>query len=137
MPFYIFSLKEEFKAQVIDKFIEFYEQGKTPNPCVECNKNINTKKETTECSNSCGEGVSYLIIKSIDKKTGKTVVSNIYQLSLPVGSGKSLCFEFLSLQAEIIAKYIPNYLTTRLQESYLCNVDKRMKLPVRKVTHNS
>jgi tRNA-specific 2-thiouridylase len=40
MPFYIFPLKEEFKAQVIDKFIEFYENGKTPNPCVECNRTL-------------------------------------------------------------------------------------------------
>ena len=40
MPFYIFPLKEEFKNLVIDKFIEFYEQGKTPNPCVECNRTL-------------------------------------------------------------------------------------------------
>ena len=40
MPFYIFPLKEEFKAQVIDKFIECYEQGKTPNPCIECNRTL-------------------------------------------------------------------------------------------------
>lgn len=37
----------------------------------ECGNNINTKKETTECSSSCGTGVKYLITKSIDKKTGK------------------------------------------------------------------
>lgn len=40
MPFYIFPLKEQFKTLVIDKFIEFYEQGKTPNPCIECNRTL-------------------------------------------------------------------------------------------------
>ena len=40
MPFYIYPLKEEFKKLVIDKFIEFYENGKTPNPCVECNRTL-------------------------------------------------------------------------------------------------
>lgn len=40
MPFYIFPLKEEFKEQVINKFIECYEQGKTPNPCIECNRTL-------------------------------------------------------------------------------------------------
>ena len=40
MPFYIFPLEEEFKKQVIDKFIECYENGKTPNPCVECNRTL-------------------------------------------------------------------------------------------------
>ncbi len=40
MPFYIYPLKEEFKKLVIDKFIEFYENGQTPNPCVECNRTL-------------------------------------------------------------------------------------------------
>lgn len=40
MPFYIFPLKEEFKENVINKFIECYEQGKTPNPCIECNRTL-------------------------------------------------------------------------------------------------
>lgn len=40
MPFYVFPLKEEFKQNVIDKFIGCYEQGKTPNPCVECNRTL-------------------------------------------------------------------------------------------------
>ncbi len=40
MPFYNFPLKEEFKEQVINKFIECYEQGKTPNPCIECNRTL-------------------------------------------------------------------------------------------------
>lgn len=40
MPFHIFPLKEEFKEQVISKFIECYEQGKTPNPCIECNRTL-------------------------------------------------------------------------------------------------
>ncbi len=40
MPFYVFPLKEDFKKNVIDKFVEFYEQGKTPNPCVECNRTL-------------------------------------------------------------------------------------------------
>lgn len=33
----------------------------------------------------------------IDPVTGKTIVSNAYQLSLPIGAGKSLIFEFLAL----------------------------------------
>ncbi len=40
MPFYVFPLEDEFKKNVIDKFVQFYEQGKTPNPCVECNRTL-------------------------------------------------------------------------------------------------
>jgi len=35
---YIFDLRKEFKKEVIDNFIEAYKSGKTPNPCVNCNK---------------------------------------------------------------------------------------------------
>ncbi len=40
IPHYSFIFKEEFKKCVIDKFIEAYENCKTPNPCIECNKYI-------------------------------------------------------------------------------------------------
>lgn len=35
---HIFECEKEFKEHVIDNFIGCYECGKTPNPCVECNK---------------------------------------------------------------------------------------------------
>lgn len=38
IPFYVFDFSKEFKSLVIDKFIESYEEGKTPNPCIDCNK---------------------------------------------------------------------------------------------------
>ncbi|MBQ1476453.1 MAG: tRNA 2-thiouridine(34) synthase MnmA [Firmicutes bacterium] len=38
MPFYAFNYKDEFMEKVICPFAESYEQGRTPNPCVECNR---------------------------------------------------------------------------------------------------
>lgn len=35
---HVFDCKEKFKNHVINNFIQCYECGKTPNPCVECNK---------------------------------------------------------------------------------------------------
>jgi len=43
IPFYIINVKKEFKKRVVDCFIKDYEKGKTPNPCVECNKYIKFK----------------------------------------------------------------------------------------------
>jgi len=37
---YVFNMKEQFKKHVIDYFIEEYQEGRTPNPCVACNKYI-------------------------------------------------------------------------------------------------
>lgn len=35
---HIFNMKEEFNRYVIDYFVKEYEQGRTPNPCIACNK---------------------------------------------------------------------------------------------------
>jgi len=43
IPFYVLNCTGEFKKQVIDYFLKEYKQGRTPNPCVVCNKQIKTK----------------------------------------------------------------------------------------------
>lgn len=43
IPFYVFHFEKEFKQYVVDYFIEEYDKGFTPNPCIACNKNIKFK----------------------------------------------------------------------------------------------
>ena len=38
MPFYAFNYKDEFRERVICPFASDYEHGRTPNPCIECNR---------------------------------------------------------------------------------------------------
>ncbi len=38
IPHYVFNFMDEFKQHVIDDFINKYKVGKTPNPCIECNR---------------------------------------------------------------------------------------------------
>lgn len=38
MPFYVFNFSEEFRERVIGEFISEYERGRTPNPCIACNR---------------------------------------------------------------------------------------------------
>ena len=40
IPFYTLDLKSEFKKYVIDYFSKEYMNGRTPNPCIECNKHL-------------------------------------------------------------------------------------------------
>jgi tRNA-specific 2-thiouridylase len=44
MPHYVFNFTEEFRNTVIRKFIETYERGATPNPCIDCNRYIKFDK---------------------------------------------------------------------------------------------
>jgi tRNA-specific 2-thiouridylase len=39
-PFYVIDLQAEFKARVIGNFVSEYLNGRTPNPCVMCNREI-------------------------------------------------------------------------------------------------
>jgi tRNA-specific 2-thiouridylase len=40
IPFYLLDAREQFADVVIDPFVPTYEEGKTPNPCVWCNREI-------------------------------------------------------------------------------------------------
>lgn len=40
IPFYVMNFKEVFKEKVIHYFIDEYRKGRTPNPCIACNKHI-------------------------------------------------------------------------------------------------
>ncbi len=40
IPFYVFNVEKEFKKRIVDYFLTEYKAGRTPNPCVVCNKEI-------------------------------------------------------------------------------------------------
>lgn len=40
IPYYVIDFKKEFKENVIDYFVSEYQKGRTPNPCVVCNRYV-------------------------------------------------------------------------------------------------
>lgn len=40
VPYYVLDYVDEFTSKVVDHFGEMYAQGKTPNPCIECNRRV-------------------------------------------------------------------------------------------------
>ncbi len=40
IPYYVMNFKKEFKCHVMDYFVEEYLQGRTPNPCIACNRYV-------------------------------------------------------------------------------------------------
>lgn len=40
IPYYVLDYSEEFRGGVVDRFVTDYASGKTPNPCIECNRTV-------------------------------------------------------------------------------------------------
>lgn len=40
IPYYVMNFKSDFKRDVIDYFINEYQEGRTPNPCIACNRHV-------------------------------------------------------------------------------------------------
>lgn len=44
MPYYVFNFSDRFKEDVMDRFVAAYENGCTPNPCIDCNRYLKFDK---------------------------------------------------------------------------------------------
>ena len=40
IPYYVMNFKQEFQEKVVDYFVEEYLAGRTPNPCIACNRYV-------------------------------------------------------------------------------------------------
>ena len=38
IPYHVFNLSGDFRREVIDRFVDAYRRGATPNPCIDCNR---------------------------------------------------------------------------------------------------
>ena len=44
MRHYVFNFSDLFRTTVIDRFVSDYENGRTPNPCIDCNRHLKFDK---------------------------------------------------------------------------------------------
>ncbi|MDU6335258.1 tRNA 2-thiouridine(34) synthase MnmA [Clostridium sporogenes] len=57
IPFYVMNFKDAFKRNVIDYFVDEYMEGRTPNPCIACNKFI---KFSSFLDKAMAMGINYV-----------------------------------------------------------------------------
>lgn len=66
IPHYVVNLREEFEQYVIERFIQEYKKGRTPNPCILCNKHIKFSSFINKALSIGGEKIAtghYAIIE--------------------------------------------------------------------------
>ncbi len=73
IPFQVFNFKREFREKVIDSFINAYESGQTPNPCIECNRYLKFERFFERATEL---GYDYVVtghyaIAGYDEKSGR------------------------------------------------------------------
>lgn len=100
IPYYVYNFKDSFKDTVIARFINAYENGATPNPCIDCNRFIKFEKllrRAEELDFDCVVTGHYAIIEH-DKR------ANRYLLKKAVDSTKDQSYVLYSLTQKQLAK---------------------------------
>lgn len=95
-PYYVFNFKGEFEEKVIDNFIDNYLKGKTPNPCIECNRSLKFKKMMTRAKELNIDYVvtGHYVRREYDENSGR------YLLKKAVDSSKDQSYVLYSLTQE-------------------------------------
>ena len=92
MPYYVFNFSDDFREKIICKFIDSYERGRTPNPCIDCNRYMKFAKlcerarilgcdfiVTGHYARIYKEGEKYVLKKALDETKDQSYV--LYNLT--------------------------------------------------------
>lgn len=102
IPHYTFDFKKEFEKNVIQNFIESYKSGKTPNPCIECNKHM---KFNLFYQKAIEIGCEYIATGHYAKKEYSEKYKQ-YVLKKSETEGKDQSYVLYNIPKEIIGKIL-------------------------------
>ncbi len=96
----VFDLREDFRKNVMKYFIDTYLVGGTPNPCIECNKNIKFGKMLEEAEKQGFDLIAtgHYAKCVLDEETGK------YQLIRPLDRSKDQTYVLYGLTQYQLSK---------------------------------
>lgn len=125
IPYYVFNFKDDFEKKVIEKFIETYELGGTPNPCIDCNRYLKFEKLMQRMKEMQFDYVVTGHYADIEYKEGR------YYLKKALDESKDQSYVLYSLTQEQLAhtlfplgKYSKNEIRKIAEENGFVNARK-------------
>ena len=106
IPFYVMNFRDSFKEKVIDYFVQEYIDGKTPNPCIACNKHLKFDELLRKAQGIGADYVAtghyakieqdengrYLLIRSDDDRKDQTYAKEIGLSVYNKKDSEEICF---------------------------------------------
>ncbi len=102
IPFFVYNFTESFENAVIKRFVSAYENGSTPNPCIDCNRYIKFEKllrHAEELGFDCVVTGHYATV-AYDAASGR------YLLKKSVDTGKDQSYVLYPLTQAQLAKTV-------------------------------
>ncbi len=122
IPHYIFNVKENFKKYVIDYFVSEYENGRTPNPCVICNRYVKFQGLIDKAKELNIEHIATGHYAQIEEKNGR------FLLKKGIDEKKDQSYFLYNLfQEQLSRTVLPLGNLTKLQ---VRDIAKKLNLPV-------
>ena len=83
IPYYVYNFQDSFRDTVVKRFISAYEEGRTPNPCIDCNRFIQFEKlmrRSEELQADCVVTGHYATVE-YDEEKGRYLLKKSVDLS--------------------------------------------------------
>ena len=98
IPHYVFNFKDAFKQQVLNRFVLGYEQGATPNPCLDCNRYIKFSKFLHRAKELCIAHIATGHYARIERENGR------YLLKKAVDTTKDQSYALYAMTQEQLSQ---------------------------------
>ena len=102
IPYYVLNLKDVFKRTVIDNFVAEYERGRTPNPCIACNKYLKFEalmRKTREL------GADYLATGHY-ARVARNAQSGRYELLKGLDTAKDQSYALYNMTQQVLSAFL-------------------------------
>ncbi len=99
MPFYVFNFTDDFRCKVMDRFVNCYLKGETPNPCIDCNRYMKFEKlyERARMLGCDQIATGHYVRTGWNEKTGR------WQMRIAADRSKDQSYVLYSLSQEQLA----------------------------------